>query len=521
MMLITNGKNFEFKKIFGIKTLRVFEPHCEFPGLIYVPDKEYGLSRQLWNGDWDHYEIGCPQLGAQLFEEGFLSYYPVKYLEEIRDFPAIVRNTVKSIQDEQLRRRLNTNSPIILRIWSTVPEFDPNNFMEVKPAKHCILINPLVSDYTAELRMGRNPLKFEDPLSIMNLWRIVKKGFMINAVQEMSNRPVLAKNNRIIIFGENMSVLEVPRSRSSRQPKDKTPARHSFAGSTSTEELKRRDLELEKELRKLKLKGVQTTSQVSHPCYTADTQLEDEESQEGNASPTESDFIVETVVDPQLCTLRKSRKHEEYRKHKKRFKRFKKRSFEPNDFYKKEKRKPKKRFKRSKNNKDSCYKCGKPGHFAKDCKAKETIKSKKVSNEENENLIRMLEIKDTESSENESELSISSSDNSYCSCSSNKSKLGPDISFGCNDTCCKTIGVMTKEEEQEAIYIYICILNHLGLGFQCFTTFTLSDPNFLFHFVADAQPLPPLARASRVSSPLRPSRLRRHYTVSFSTASCM
>jgi hypothetical protein len=52
-------------------------------------------------------------------------------------------------------------------------------------------------------------------------------------------------------------------------------------------------------------KGVQTTSQVSHPCYTANTQLEDEESQEGNASPTKSDFIVETAVDPQLCTIRK------------------------------------------------------------------------------------------------------------------------------------------------------------------------------------------------------------------------
>jgi hypothetical protein len=36
MMLITNGKNFEYKKVFGIKTLRVFEPHCEFPGLIYL-----------------------------------------------------------------------------------------------------------------------------------------------------------------------------------------------------------------------------------------------------------------------------------------------------------------------------------------------------------------------------------------------------------------------------------------------------------------------------------------------------
>jgi hypothetical protein len=96
---------------------------------------------------------------------------------------------------------------------------------------------------------------------------------------------------------------------------------------------------------------------------------------------------------------KKSRKHEEYRKHKKQFKRFKRRSFELNDFYKKEKRKPKKKFKRSKNNKDNCYKCGKPGHFVRDCKAKETIKSLKVSNEEKENLIRMLEIKDTEPSD--------------------------------------------------------------------------------------------------------------------------
>jgi hypothetical protein len=150
---------------------------------------------------------------------------------------------------------------------------------------------------------------------------------------------------------------------------------------------------------------------------------------------------------------KKSLKQEEHRKHKKRFKRFKKRSFEPNDFYKKEKRKPKKRFKNSKYNKDSCYKCGKSGHFAKDCKAKKTIKSLKVSNEKKENLRRMLEIKDTESSENESELSISSSESSYCSFSSTKSISGPDISFGCNDTCCKTIGVMTKEEEQEELLL--------------------------------------------------------------------
>jgi hypothetical protein len=79
--------------------------------------------------------------------------------------------------------------------------------MEVNPPKHCILINPSANDYAAELRMGRIPLKFDDPLSIMNLWRTVKNGFMINVVHELSNRLVLAKNNRIIIFGEDMSVL--------------------------------------------------------------------------------------------------------------------------------------------------------------------------------------------------------------------------------------------------------------------------------------------------------------------------
>jgi hypothetical protein len=38
---------------------------------------------------------------------------------------------------------------------------------------------------------------------------ILGKGFMMNAVQEIRNRPVLAKNNRIIIFGEDMSVLGI------------------------------------------------------------------------------------------------------------------------------------------------------------------------------------------------------------------------------------------------------------------------------------------------------------------------
>jgi hypothetical protein len=44
----------------------------------------------------------------------------------------------------------------------------------------------------------------------MNLWRIFKKKAMINAVQELSPiRKVLAKNDRIIIFGEDISDLGI------------------------------------------------------------------------------------------------------------------------------------------------------------------------------------------------------------------------------------------------------------------------------------------------------------------------
>lgn len=41
---------------------------------------------------------------------------------------------------------MSVNQSIVLRIWSIVLEFDPENYMEVKPAQHCILINQSDSD---------------------------------------------------------------------------------------------------------------------------------------------------------------------------------------------------------------------------------------------------------------------------------------------------------------------------------------------------------------------------------------
>ncbi|XP_062157961.1 probable metal-nicotianamine transporter YSL7 [Alnus glutinosa] len=51
MMIIANEEDIEYKKVYGEKSLRVFEPHCNFPGLIYIPEKDYGISKQSMNGD--------------------------------------------------------------------------------------------------------------------------------------------------------------------------------------------------------------------------------------------------------------------------------------------------------------------------------------------------------------------------------------------------------------------------------------------------------------------------------------
>ncbi|KAI5349019.1 hypothetical protein L3X38_001906 [Prunus dulcis] len=137
------------------------------------------------------------------------------------------------------------------------------------------------------------------------------------------------------------------------------------------------------------------------------------------------------------------------------------------EFYKNKKLNPKKNWEKSphKNKKTRfqnnsgkgkgkviCWKCQKPGHYANKCKVKDTIKQLKIEEVEKENLIRLLELQDSGSSDLES-LVDSDSENSY---SSDSQPSSPHIQFGCQDNCCssmKSISVLTKQEEQEELLI--------------------------------------------------------------------
>ncbi|CAL9010817.1 unnamed protein product [Prunus brigantina] len=145
---------------------------------------------------------------------------------------------------------------------------------------------------------------------------------------------------------------------------------------------------------------------------------------------------------------------------------------EPNEFYRKSKYSPKKRWSKAprykKDNRFSkrtdkgkskdkskvkCFKCQKYGHYANDCKVKDAIRQLKITDEEKDNLIKVLELRNSESSENETMVSSPESVNYE---SSDSQSSSPRIQLGCRDKCCNTlkqISVLTKQEEQEELLI--------------------------------------------------------------------
>ncbi|CAL9006292.1 unnamed protein product [Prunus brigantina] len=138
---------------------------------------------------------------------------------------------------------------------------------------------------------------------------------------------------------------------------------------------------------------------------------------------------------------------------------------EPNEFYKKKKFHPKKRWSKAPRDKKSrfstkagkgkvkCFKCQKFGHYANECKVKDAIRQLKITDEEKDNLIKVLELRNSESSENETMVSNSESVNYE---SSDSQISSPRIPLGCRDKCCSTlkqISVLTKQEEQEELLI--------------------------------------------------------------------
>ncbi|CAL8993918.1 unnamed protein product, partial [Prunus brigantina] len=157
--------------------------------------------------------------------------------------------------------------------------------------------------------------------------------------------------------------------------------------------------------------------------------------------------------------IRKSR-HYSSKKH------FSRHNNDNHDFYRRKKFSPRKNWSKTpKSQKNShskkhhdkskvkCFKCQKFGHYASECKVKDTIRQLKITDEEKEKLIKVLELRDSGISDDETIVASSESESDQFSDSQSSS---PNIQIGCKDKCCnrlKSISVLTKQEEHEELLI--------------------------------------------------------------------
>ncbi|XP_050255252.1 uncharacterized protein LOC126701174 [Quercus robur] len=128
---------------------------------------------------------------------------------------------------------------------------------------------------------------------------------------------------------------------------------------------------------------------------------------------------------------------------------YRKQKLKNDDFYKKGKSKSTGKFIPKTSGK--CFKCGKKGHFQKECKAKaksliNTLISDQTSKEEIFKLLELDHLKSESNGEEIHQLYRSSSETSRVSSSSSS---GTDEILTCQDSCCrnKTISVLSKQEE--------------------------------------------------------------------------
>ncbi|KAI5340908.1 hypothetical protein L3X38_020182 [Prunus dulcis] len=84
---------------------------------------------------------------------------------------------------------------------------------------------------------------------------------------------------------------------------------------------------------------------------------------------------------------------------------------------------------------------------------KDVIRQLQITKEEQEKLIKVLELRDSKTSSVETIVPSSDSDSDQ---SSESPPSSPNVQFGCTDKCCnriKSILVLTKQEEQEELLV--------------------------------------------------------------------
>ena len=143
----------DWEEHFG-SSLRAYEKKHPFPGLlINYDDYSYVDADDSDDDDMDSNWL------SQMFEYGFIRFIKLTSHKQASQLPQIIQTTIRGFE-----------SPFIsIRCCSTLPKWERDNWMNVQPSKHLILING--HTHQGKWLEGNSHLSFSDPYDLTECWR--------------------------------------------------------------------------------------------------------------------------------------------------------------------------------------------------------------------------------------------------------------------------------------------------------------------------------------------------------------
>ena len=120
---------------------------------------------------------------------GFIRLIKLSNHQQISQFPQIIQQVVTKI-----------NSPFVsIRCWSTLPQWDSNNWMDVQPAHHLVLINGYT--HQGPWYDGDSYLTYKDPQAFADCWRNYFTNEILEVTSELwRNYYFVGNTGRVTVF---------------------------------------------------------------------------------------------------------------------------------------------------------------------------------------------------------------------------------------------------------------------------------------------------------------------------------
>ncbi|KAL0010944.1 hypothetical protein SO802_006052 [Lithocarpus litseifolius] len=141
-----------------------------------------------------------PHWLSQMFEYGFVRLIRLTSHNQVSQLPSIIKDTVTRV-----------SSPYVsLRCWSTLPEWEMNEWATVQPSKHLVLIGGY--SYQGPWFEGNTFLSYRNPKALSDCWRNSFSNEIIKVTRELwKNYHFVGNTGRISVFSGRPYYESIPR----------------------------------------------------------------------------------------------------------------------------------------------------------------------------------------------------------------------------------------------------------------------------------------------------------------------